>query len=128
MTERSTLRLFVLRVLVMTLLATLFGRLWFLQVQTGEDYDVAAVQNRVREVVEPAPRGEVYDARGVPLVRNRTALVVSVDRAALRTQPDAWSEGGAFWEVGVPEVSAREAVLAARARIDEGKRDQRQGW
>jgi len=86
--ERSTLRLFVLRVLVMTLLATLFGRLWFLQVQTGEDYDLAAVENRVREVVEPAPRGEVYDARGVPLVRNRTALVVSVNRGVLRNQPD----------------------------------------
>jgi 3D-(3,5/4)-trihydroxycyclohexane-1,2-dione acylhydrolase (decyclizing) len=47
---------------------------------------------------------------------------------ALRTQPDAWSEGGAFWEVGVPEVSTREEVRAARARLDEGLRAQRRGW
>jgi 3D-(3,5/4)-trihydroxycyclohexane-1,2-dione acylhydrolase (decyclizing) len=58
--------------------------------------------------------------------RSRSAPRTTV--IAIRTQPDAWSEGGAFWEVGVPEVSARQAVLDARARIDEGKRDQRAGW
>ncbi len=88
MTDRSSLRLFALRVLVVTLLATLFGRLWFLQVHAAESYKQAASANRVREVVEPAPRGEVVDARGVELVRNRTALVVAVDRTALLRQPD----------------------------------------
>lgn len=88
MSERSQLRLFVLRVLVVTLLATLFGRLWFLQVYAGDHYDRAASANRIREVVEPAPRGEVYDARGVALVRNRTALVVSVSRSTLLRQSD----------------------------------------
>jgi len=87
-TERSQLRLFVLRVLVVTIFATLFGRLWFLQVYAGETYDQAASANRVREVVEPAPRGGVYDARGNPLVRNRTALVVSVSRSALQRESD----------------------------------------
>ena len=88
MTDRSTLRLFVLRVLVVTLLATLFGRLFFLQVLASEDYASLASANRVRPVIETAPRGDVLDARGVPLVRNRTALVVSVDRSALLRQPD----------------------------------------
>ena len=88
MSERSALRLFVLRVLVVTLLATLFGRLWFLQVHAGDDYDLAAVENRVREVVDPAPRGEIYDARGVALVRNRAALVVAISRSTLRAEPD----------------------------------------
>lgn len=37
-----------------------------------------------------------------------------------------WSEGGSFWEVGVPEVSARPAVDAARAEVLEGK--ERQRW
>ncbi len=58
--------------------------------------------------------------------RARSALRTTV--ISIRTQPDAWSDGGAFWEVGVPEVSDREAVRAARARIDEGKRAQRAGW
>ncbi len=88
MTDRSSLRLFVLRVVVVAILATLFGRLWFLQVYAGEDYTSAASANRVREIVEPAARGEVYDARGTPLVRNRTALVVSINRSAVVRQRD----------------------------------------
>jgi penicillin-binding protein 2 len=86
--ERSDLRLFVLRVVVLAILLTLFGRLWFLQVYAGEDYVQAASANRIREVVDPAPRGEVYDARGAALVRNRTALVVSVSRSTLLREPD----------------------------------------
>jgi penicillin-binding protein 2 len=87
-TNRPSLRLFVLRVLVVALMATLFGRLVFLQVLAGEDYVQAASANRIRPVVETAPRGEVYDARGRLLVRNRTALVVTVDRTTLLRQPD----------------------------------------
>ena len=44
---------------------------------------------------------------------------------ALVTDAYSWTEGGSFWEVGVPEVSELDTVLEARARIDEGKKDQR---
>ena len=47
---------------------------------------------------------------------------------AIRTAPHAWTSGGAFWEVGVPESSARAEVDAARARQVEGKSKQRVGW
>ena len=87
MSRRSRPRLFVLRVLVLALLATLFGRLWFLQVYAGESYAEAASANRTRTVVTPAVRGQVYDARGRVLIRNRTALVVQVNRAALLREP-----------------------------------------
>ena len=53
---------------------------------------------------------------------DRTSVIV------LRTAPDGWTEGGAFWEVGVPEVSERDAVDEAHARLLEGKRAQRVGW
>jgi 3D-(3,5/4)-trihydroxycyclohexane-1,2-dione acylhydrolase (decyclizing) len=59
-------------------------------------------------------------------VRARSADRTTV--IAVRTAPAAWTEGGAFWEVGVPEVSTREAVAAARERLLEGKRAQRVGW
>ena len=39
--------------------------------------------------------------------------------------PHAWTEGGAWWEVGVPEVSDRPSIRAARAALDEAKADQR---
>lgn len=47
---------------------------------------------------------------------------------SMRIAPQRWTEGGAFWEVGVPEVAEREGVLAARTRLLEGKRRQRVGW
>jgi 3D-(3,5/4)-trihydroxycyclohexane-1,2-dione acylhydrolase (decyclizing) len=38
-----------------------------------------------------------------------------------------WTEGGAWWEVGVPEVSERQAVRAARADWEANKQRQRVG-
>ena len=60
------------------------------------------------------------------LVRARAATRTYV--IALETQSDAWTEGGAFWEVGVPEVSERDEVRAARQAMDAAKHDQRTGW
>ncbi len=88
MGTRSQVRLFVLRVLVLTVLGTLTGRLWFLQVYAGDAYSKAAADNRIRSVIEPATRGMVYDSSGRVLVENRTALVVSVNRTTLRRLPD----------------------------------------
>jgi 3D-(3,5/4)-trihydroxycyclohexane-1,2-dione acylhydrolase (decyclizing) len=47
---------------------------------------------------------------------------------AIRTSAYDWTEGGTFWEVGVPEVSDRDGVRAAREAMDAGKREQRVGW
>jgi 3D-(3,5/4)-trihydroxycyclohexane-1,2-dione acylhydrolase (decyclizing) len=38
-----------------------------------------------------------------------------------------WTEGGAWWEVGVPEVSDREQVRVARAELEAEKKHQRVG-
>lgn len=88
MNPRSHLRLMVLHVLVVSLLLVLMGRLWYLQVMNGEVYARIAADNRIRDIVVPAVRGQILDQVGRPLVRNRTALVVSVDRTALSRQPD----------------------------------------
>ncbi len=88
MTDRSRTRLVVLQVLVFSLLAALGGRLWYMQVVAGEQYQAAASENRIREVVTPAVRGAILDAQGRPLVQNRTSLVVSVDRSTLLDLPD----------------------------------------
>ncbi len=47
---------------------------------------------------------------------------------ALKTHPHRWTEGGSFWEVGVPEVSGRASVKEARAAMDAGRAAQRVGW
>jgi penicillin-binding protein 2 len=87
-TERSRQRLLVLQVLILSLVVTLFGRLAYLQVVSGDEYRKAADDNRIREVITPATRGLILDAQGRALVQNRTTLVVSVDRTALAQQDD----------------------------------------
>ncbi|MEM9134011.1 MAG: 3D-(3,5/4)-trihydroxycyclohexane-1,2-dione acylhydrolase (decyclizing) [Actinomycetota bacterium] len=44
---------------------------------------------------------------------------------ALVTDAYSWTEGGSFWEVGVPEVSDYGSVLEAKAEMDAGKQGQR---
>ena len=47
---------------------------------------------------------------------------------ALQTSAYDWTEGGSWWEVGVPEVSNRQEIRDARAELDDGKAAQRVGW
>lgn len=88
MNSRTHFRLVVLYVLVAALLLVLMGRLWTMQVLDGRHYRQVAADNRTRDIVVPAVRGVILDDQGRPLVRNRTALVVSVDRTTLSRQKD----------------------------------------
>ena len=87
-TRRVTIRLVVLQILVLSLLATLGGRLWYLQIRSASEYTAKATGNHIREVVEPAVRGEILDADGRVLAGNETRLVVSVSRTSLLQQKD----------------------------------------
>ncbi|MGW4378550.1 penicillin-binding protein 2 [Kitasatospora sp. NPDC004531] len=91
-TRRVTIRLVVLQILVLSLLATLGGRLWYLQIRNGKEFSEKAQGNHIREVVEPAVRGEILDAAGRILAGNETKLVVSVSRTALMQQKDRGKE------------------------------------
>lgn len=88
MSERSTLRLVILAVLVVSLMGTLVARLSYLQLVAGDTYRAAAANNSTREVVTPAVRGLILDQRGRPIVANRISLVVSIDRIALSREED----------------------------------------
>ncbi|MBB5083740.1 penicillin-binding protein 2 [Nonomuraea endophytica] len=90
--NRMRTRLVVLNVLVVTLIAVLAVRLWQVQVVRGIEYVSAAAETRTRGVVVPSVRGQILDAAGQPLVRNRTALVVSVDRTSLTRMPRGGQE------------------------------------
>ncbi|MEU3620212.1 penicillin-binding protein 2 [Streptomyces sp. NPDC006872] len=87
-TPRVQIRLVVIQILVLSLLGTLGGRLWYLQIREGAEYAKEASGNHVQQVVEPAVRGSILDARGVPLADNETRLVVSASRTDLLKQPD----------------------------------------
>ncbi|MDN4160483.1 penicillin-binding protein 2 [Nocardioides abyssi] len=81
--RRSRLRLVVVQALVFSLFATLFVRLYYLQVVSGEQYTAQAANQSVRDIVVQPQRGLIVDDMGRPLVTNRTAWVVSIDRSML---------------------------------------------
>ncbi|MCC3654133.1 MULTISPECIES: penicillin-binding protein 2 [Streptomyces] len=87
-TSRVTIRLIAIQILVFSLLATLAGRLWFIQIRNGDEYTAEAAGNHVQQVVKPAVRGSILDARGVPLADNETRLVVSASRTELLKMRD----------------------------------------
>jgi penicillin-binding protein 2 len=81
--DSPRLRLSVLGVVVFALFASLFARLWYLQVMNTAAYQVEAQANRVRTVPVEAPRGRILDRNGKVLVDNRISVQVTIDRAAL---------------------------------------------
>lgn len=86
--SRVTIRLIILQILVVSLLLTLGGRLWYLQIRNGDQYTAEAANNHIQQVVAPATRGSILDARGVPLADNETRLVVSANRTDLMRMKD----------------------------------------
>ena len=87
MAERSSRRLQVVAVLVASLVLTLMGRLYYVQVLDGHKPRQTAGRLHDGRIVLPAPRGEIVDARGRPLVGNRITHVVTVDREVVQAQP-----------------------------------------
>src|SRR5919205_2546419 len=81
----SPIRLTVVQILVISLLLTLLGRLWYIQVLAGSQARQLAEQTSIRFVYEQAPRGFVFDRQGRTLARNRTALTVAIDLSRVPT-------------------------------------------
>ena len=106
--DTPRLRLSVLGVIVVSLFAALFARLWYLQVMTGNQSQVTADNNRIRVVAEEAPRGRILDTMGRVIVDNRISVQVTIDRTILATlaaprQTEVLSKvAGALASAGIP--------------------------
>jgi penicillin-binding protein 2 len=78
--DAPRLRMSIVAVVALALFASLFARLYDLQVVGSPEFRVQAEANRVREVQVPGPRGRILDRDGKVLVDNRVAVVVAIDR------------------------------------------------
>jgi penicillin-binding protein 2 len=78
LTPQLAFRVAVIGGVALVMFAIIFFRLWYLQVLSGDNYVAEARQNRVREIKVQAPRGEIVDRHGVPLVRNRSSMSIKV--------------------------------------------------
>lgn len=70
-------RVVSLAVLIALVFAVLGARLWYLQVLTGEEYNVMAQNTGTLTVKDPAQRGVIYDRDGEILANNEPGLNVT---------------------------------------------------
>jgi penicillin-binding protein 2 len=71
-------RVSVLGVVMLVVFAVLVLRLWALQVLSGTKYVSQAASNSFRTVRVQAPRGEIVDRNGTPLVTNAPATAIEL--------------------------------------------------
>src|SRR5690349_4941668 len=86
--QRRGRRLSIVVALVASMMLTLFARLYYVQLLDPHKPVQTATALHNGDVVVPAPRGLIVDARGRPLVENTSAQVVMVDRDLVVRQPD----------------------------------------
>jgi penicillin-binding protein 2 len=94
-TPQLSLRVAALGFVALALFAIVFFRLWYLQVLAGDQYLAEANQNRARVIPIPAPRGDIVDRNGKPIVTSRLANVVQLNpRSLAQEERDAAAEWG----------------------------------
>jgi penicillin-binding protein 2 len=89
------LRVYLFYVVLVAAGLGLVGRLFVLQVLDRQIYTAEAFENRVSRVSDPAPRGIIYDRRGVPLVLNVPSFNIVVVPANL---PDSEARTEAIYQ------------------------------
>ncbi|CAM4199469.1 penicillin-binding protein 2 [Nocardiopsis rhodophaea] len=110
----GVITMLIAQLLVYSLFAVLVGRMWYLQVPMNDHYRDLAVANHSQKLIVPATRGQILDASGRPLVRNRTELVVSADYHALQAQKD---NGAAVLRKVAKVLEESEEELRKRVRL-----------
>jgi penicillin-binding protein 2 len=77
-TPQLGVRVALLGSFALAMFAIIFFRLWYLQVLTGEQYVHEAKVNDQRVLAIPAPRGEILDRSGRPIVTSSTTNAVQI--------------------------------------------------
>ena len=114
MNDHSLRRLQILRVLVIALFLALVGRLFTIQVVSGDEWAERASSSREREVVVPATRGLILDQMGRVLVGNDSTIVVSVNGSVLAGLDD---EGDSVLARLAPLLGMKAADLRDRITV-----------
>lgn len=99
-------------VVLIVFFAVLIARLWYLQIQQGDEYRKLAENNRVRYLEVAAPRGNILDRRGREIVTNRPSFNVVWIREDNRLDDELIKEMARILEVDVSDLLARVRKMA----------------
>jgi penicillin-binding protein 2 len=78
LTPQLAVRVAILGGVALLAFGIVFFRLWFLQVLSAQTYKDEAQGNQLRKIRVQAPRGDIVDREGRPLVQNRVGLAVEI--------------------------------------------------
>ncbi|RWX44341.1 peptidoglycan glycosyltransferase [Candidatus Electrothrix aarhusensis] len=85
----------------------LITRLWYLQIQRGEEYTKMAKNNRVRYLEIAAPRGNILDRKGREIVTNRPSFNVVWVREKNRVDDALIKKTASILDIEISELLAR---------------------
>ena len=81
MSDNSRVRVSIVGVVIVALFASLFARLWFLQMGPEQQLARPVVSTLSTRVIQTeSPRGEILDRNGKVLAQDVAAWAVTVDR------------------------------------------------
>ncbi len=98
-------RALVAGIVVLIFTGVLAARLWHLQMMRSDRYTELALENRVRTVRLPAPRGKIFDRNGRPVADNKPGFTCSVVPGGLQAVTADIS--GLYTAVGIPPEDLR---------------------
>src|SRR3954452_1633281 len=125
-TPQLAWRVAVLGGIAFVLFGIVFFRLWYLQVLTGEEARVSASQNGRRSEKIEAPRGDIVDRNGVPLVQTKRAAVVQLVPSTLpkKVRDDAETYRKQLGAAELERQKAEASAVAFRRQMrDDGRTD-----
>ncbi len=88
MTDNSRVRVSIVGVVIVALFASLFARLWFLQMGPEQKLGQVVSTLATRVIQTESPRGEILDRNGKVLAQDVAAWAVTVDRHLSQTTLD----------------------------------------
>ncbi len=88
MSDNSRVRVSIVGVVVVALFASLFARLWFLQMGPEQKLGRVVSTLATRVIQTESPRGEILDRNGKVLAQDVAAWAVTVDRNLKKTTRD----------------------------------------
>jgi penicillin-binding protein 2 len=104
------------QVVVAAAFLLLIGRLYQLQVMSGDYYMRKSADNFVKELELPATRGQVLDSKGRVLVDNRPAYNVYITPRFFNT--DAFTKIKKYLELSDDQATALEVKVAGKRGLD----------
>jgi penicillin-binding protein 2 len=97
--------MYVRNIFIFSLLFLIAGLVYFQLVKADEYVDLAS-RNRLRMIRLPSPRGNIYDANGVPLAVNVRTFEIRAYPMDIRHDEDYESTANMFARHGIPMTSA----------------------